>query len=120
MENTLGMRLKKLRENSPFKSQKEAANFFELTNYQLSRYESGHSKPDPDLITKFADHYGVTTDYLLGRTDHPDGLLNQAFRKGAHNLTDDEKEHLESVMEEELKRYRALRERFLKEKESKK
>ncbi|KMK77714.1 helix-turn-helix domain-containing protein [Alkalihalobacillus pseudalcaliphilus] len=120
MENVLGVRLKLVREQSQFKSQKEAATYFELTNYQLSRYESGQSKPDPELIAKFADFYGVSTDYLLGRTDDKNSLVQHAFRQGAHQLTEDERQHLEGVMEEELKRYRALRERFLKEQQKEK
>ena len=71
LNNILGIRLKKLREKSGL-TQKKAASIFGLTNFQLSRYESGQSNPDPDLIAKFADFYEVSTDYLLGRTDEPD------------------------------------------------
>ncbi|TCJ05073.1 helix-turn-helix domain-containing protein [Cytobacillus praedii] len=70
MENILGSRLKKLREAENL-TQKRAASIFGLTNFQLSRYESGQSNPDPDLIKKFAQYYSVTTDYLLGNSSEP-------------------------------------------------
>ncbi|KLR75304.1 XRE family transcriptional regulator [Geobacillus sp. T6] len=66
----LGSRLKKLREKHNL-TQERAGEIFGLTKYQIHRYESGASNPDPDIINRFADYYGVSTDYLLGRTDHP-------------------------------------------------
>jgi transcriptional regulator with XRE-family HTH domain len=66
--NHLGERLKSLREKKN-KSQLRVAKDLGLSNVQLSRYESGDRKPDPEVIAAFADYYEVTTDYLLGRTD---------------------------------------------------
>ena len=33
------------------------------------RYESGEREPDASALVQIADYYGVTIDYLLGRTD---------------------------------------------------
>lgn len=68
----LGKRLKFLREKRNY-SQKRVADSIGISNVQLSRYESGDRNPDPELISKFADFYGVTTDFLHGRTDLEDG-----------------------------------------------
>jgi HTH-type transcriptional regulator, competence development regulator len=68
----LGKRLKFLREKHNF-SQKRVADSIGISNTQLSRYESGDRNPDPELISKFADYYEVTTDYLHGRSDDPKG-----------------------------------------------
>ena len=38
-------------------------------NYQ--RLESGSSKPKFETIIKLADYFGVSTDYLLCRTNNP-------------------------------------------------
>lgn len=38
-----------------------------LRNQYVSNYELGKRKPDYDTLSKFADFYGVTVDYLLGR-----------------------------------------------------
>uniref|UniRef100_A0A7U3YCP7 Helix-turn-helix domain protein n=1 Tax=Geobacillus sp. (strain Y4.1MC1) TaxID=581103 RepID=A0A7U3YCP7_GEOS0 len=70
--NILGKRLKYLREKFNY-SQKKVAEAIGISNVQLSRYESGDRNPDPELIAAFADFYGVTTDYILGRTDDPQG-----------------------------------------------
>lgn len=40
-----------------------------LRTYQ--RYESGERLPDTDVLTKLADNFNVSTDYLLGRSDDP-------------------------------------------------
>ncbi|MDR1905375.1 MAG: helix-turn-helix domain-containing protein [Clostridiales bacterium] len=37
----------------------------------ISDWQSGRLKPSYDDITKIADYFNVTTDYLLGRTDSP-------------------------------------------------
>jgi transcriptional regulator with XRE-family HTH domain len=69
-ENILGKRLRYLREKSNLK-QKEIAKKLNLSDFQLSRYENGKSKPDPLLIARMARFYGTTTDYLLGLSNHP-------------------------------------------------
>lgn len=33
------------------------------------RYETGEREPDASTLVRMADFYGVTTDYLLGRTE---------------------------------------------------
>ncbi|MDT2661066.1 helix-turn-helix transcriptional regulator [Enterococcus hulanensis] len=58
--------------------------------------------PNSVEIARLADFFGVSTDYLLGRTDDPspavDKLSEQEqkllmrFRRGSQNLTDEEKE----------------------------
>lgn len=73
----LGKRLKFLREKNSY-SQKRVADSIGISNVQLSRYESGDRNPDPELIRKFSDFFEVTTDYLLGKTDKPDGQAKQA------------------------------------------
>ncbi|OCS90802.1 helix-turn-helix domain-containing protein [Caryophanon latum] len=79
-ENILGERLKELREQKRL-NQKEVSAALGLTNYQLSRYENGASKPTPEQINMFADYYRVSADYLLGRSNKPtmqEGVANEA------------------------------------------
>ena len=40
-----------------------------LRAYQY--YESGEHRPEYEKLMALADFFGVTTDYLLGRTDEP-------------------------------------------------
>jgi len=64
---TLGNRLRERREKLG-KTQLDAARGLNISNVQLSRYESDDRNPDPELLARFAEYYRTTTDYLLGRT----------------------------------------------------
>jgi len=92
MHNTLGKRMKWIRENKNLKQNKVAKDL-SITPYQLSRYETGKNKPDPDMIAKIAIYYDVSSDYLLGLTDD-DAPINR-----------DEKEFLQAVSDPDLKRW---------------
>jgi transcriptional regulator with XRE-family HTH domain len=49
-------------------SQRQLADELDLSNATISRLVSGKSRyPDVETLIKLADHFGVTTDYLLGR-----------------------------------------------------
>lgn len=52
-------------------NQKEVAETVGMVPQAYYRYESGKYIPQADLIITLADAYGVTTDYLLGRSDEP-------------------------------------------------
>jgi transcriptional regulator with XRE-family HTH domain len=67
MGETLGVRIRHLRENYSL-SQKQMAETLSLSNVQLSRYELGSRTPDPDTIVKIAKFFNVSTDFLLGMT----------------------------------------------------
>ncbi|GGK20920.1 hypothetical protein GCM10010965_12520 [Caldalkalibacillus thermarum] len=113
-ENVLGKRLRKLREKRGL-SQKEAAKRFGISNFALSRYENGTANPDPDLIAKFSEFYDVSSDYILGRTDNPAGVIREdgsetdvyqmlmendkSLTLNGKPLTDEQKEILSIVME---------------------
>ncbi|PEZ05536.1 transcriptional regulator [Bacillus sp. AFS018417] len=63
--STLAKRMRHVREIRGY-SQTRAAQALNVSNVQLSRYEAGERKPDPDFIKNAADFYEVSTDYLLG------------------------------------------------------
>ena len=50
-----------------------------LTAYQ--KYEHGTAEPNFDNLSKLADFYGVTTDYLLGREPLPDPFADLKLRE---------------------------------------
>ncbi|MGN0167269.1 MAG: helix-turn-helix domain-containing protein [Acetatifactor sp.] len=51
-------------------AQKELALLLNLSIGTISNYENGVHSPDLNTLCKLADFYGVTTDYLLGRTKY--------------------------------------------------
>lgn len=62
-------RIKDLREDND-KTQKEIAEFLGMKQPQYYRYETGLRDIPSDILIKLADYYGVSTDYILGRTDN--------------------------------------------------
>lgn len=52
----------------------ESADIFGVASRTYSSYEAGEREPNITLINRFADFYGVTTDYLLGREPAADPL----------------------------------------------
>ena len=61
-------RIKELREKHGF-SQKKAAELLEMHTTQYQRYESGERTVPADFLIKLADLYGVTLDYIVGRSE---------------------------------------------------
>lgn len=49
--------------------QKELATYLKVSIGTISNYEKDRHFPDPNTLCKLADYFGVTVDYLLGRTN---------------------------------------------------
>ena len=43
-----------------------------VKKYSISGYENGKNFPEVPGLMGLADYFGVSTDYLLGRTDNPE------------------------------------------------
>lgn len=63
-----GERLAKLRKENKI-TQKELAMKLGVSRGTIGMYEIGQRDPDTETISKIADFFDVSTDYLLGRTD---------------------------------------------------
>lgn len=50
---------------------KDIAEAVGISTMAYYRYEAGTRLPDTKVLTKFADFFDVSTDYLLGRSDDP-------------------------------------------------
>lgn len=50
-------------------SQQELAKAIGISREALSGYEQGRREPSLDTLEKLADYFGVSLDYLFGRTD---------------------------------------------------
>ena len=62
-------RLKDLRDDDD-KSQQEIADMLNFSRESYRRYEKGIREIPVCAVIKLADHYGVSTDYILGRTNN--------------------------------------------------
>ena len=54
-------------------SQRTAAADLGISQALLSHYETGAREPGLDFVCRACEYYGVSADYLLGRTDEPGG-----------------------------------------------
>lgn len=61
-------RVKNLREDNDLTQQQVADKLF-ITRSAYSNYENGSRAFPLDILSKLADIYGTSVDYLIGRTD---------------------------------------------------
>ena len=54
-------------------SQRQAAASLGISQALLSHYENGAREPGLQFVCRACDYYGVTADYLLGRSEDPHG-----------------------------------------------
>lgn len=85
-------------------------------------YSMKSKKPNAERLQEIADHFNVSTDYLLGRTDNPriasdasiidtDPIEEQTlvmFRKETEDMSDDEKERFNKALSRMMKTARDL------------
>ena len=62
------VRLKELREERGW-TMKDAAKFLKKSYTTYVNHEKGYREPDSDSLVSYSRAYGVSIDYLLGRTD---------------------------------------------------
>ncbi len=60
-------RVRMLREDNNY-TQKQIAEYLHVSQNTYSQYECGVLNYPIDILIKLADFYGVSVDYLLGRT----------------------------------------------------
>lgn len=82
---TNGERIALLRDKHGM-TQESLANTLGISRAALSHYETNRREPDHETITKIANHFHVTTDYLLGLTDHYEKRLDPEVRDFVDSL----------------------------------
>lgn len=61
-------RLKELRKEKRL-SQEDLGEVLNISGRTISYFEAGERTPSPEILTKLADIFNVSVDYLLGRTN---------------------------------------------------
>ena len=85
-------RIKELRNEKKW-TQEFVAEKLNISVGALSRYETGMYEPKSlDLVKDFSVLFGVSTDYLLGKTDirNIEDEFNFAYHKETEGLSDEE------------------------------
>lgn len=85
-------KIKELRLNKKV-SQQEVADFLEVTKQAYSLYELGKRNVDNEALLKLSEYFGVSVDYLLGKTDNKpevsDDDIKFALFGGDGEITDE-------------------------------
>jgi len=68
MKPTFAKVLSRLRREAGY-SQRLAATDLGISQALLSHYENGAREPKLEFVVKACDYYGVSADYILGRSD---------------------------------------------------
>lgn len=68
LSGVIEMKLRELREQKGV-TQKEVATAVGCTSTVYSRYERGEREPDITTLCRLADYFGVSVDYIVGRTN---------------------------------------------------
>jgi len=84
-------RIKELREDRDLR-QSDLAKATGIDQRTISNYETGKSNPDSYALIKLADFFGVSIDYLVGRTKH-----NLFDKNDKVNLIENIKQSLEDL-----------------------
>lgn len=70
-----------------------------ITNSVLSNYERDYRDPDTKMLTKIAELYEVSTDYLLGLSIARAPEEGMAFSDGGKGWTEEEIQMAEAIIE---------------------
>lgn len=90
----IGNRIAYLREQRG-QTQEELATSLGISRAALSHYEKNRREPDTETLSKMADLFKVSLDYLAGRTAHPTATLDSDVRQFADALELSDNELLE-------------------------
>ncbi len=74
-------------------SQRKAASDLHISQALLSHYENGAREPGLSFVCRACDYYGVTADYILGRSGEtaaelPDTAILRELARDLHALAD--------------------------------
>lgn len=79
-------RLKELRKDKGL-TQEDMADFLCIKRQTYSAYERKISLPDINILYKLSDFFGVTVDYLLGKSDRTEQKKSDKLTEKIENLS---------------------------------
>jgi transcriptional regulator with XRE-family HTH domain len=97
-------KIKKLRQQKGW-SQTQLANKMGVRSQHISRYERGNSNPSAETLSKFAEIFGVSVDYLLSEDEEntntykiKDKQLQRYFEE-VDNLDEEDKNVIKNLID---------------------
>lgn len=73
-------RIRSLRESAKL-SQVKMGEIVGAKQSSINRYEQDQTSPSYEILVRYADFFDVSLDYILGRTDDPQGKLYECKTK---------------------------------------
>ena len=80
--DTIGVRLRELRQSAKL-SQAKIAAIVGSRQSAVARFESGEAHVPADVMIRYADYFDVSLDYIFARTDKPQGVTYEFKPKAA-------------------------------------
>lgn len=120
-----GNRIKLLREEKKIR-QDELAKVLSISPSAVGMYERDEREPNDEITLKLAEYFGVSTDYLLGKSDirNPinidENKINLAFSSGYNGLNETNKNIINATIAGLLAKQEADKEEKKENKEEKK
>lgn len=71
-------------------TQKEVAEYLQMSTSNYAKYERGEHKPDPDTLIRLSEFFDISVDYIIGNTDVPLTLAQVRFDNEVDDLSDEE------------------------------
>lgn len=102
----LGQRIARLRKNKNL-SQADLAKIINIGTSTLGMYETGKREPNNEMLSRIADYFNVTTDYLLGRAESNNDELAWQDLGMAYGgrIPDELKDMYRAIAEEYVKKH---------------
>jgi transcriptional regulator with XRE-family HTH domain len=97
-------KIKKLRQQKGW-SQTQLANKMGVRSQHISRYERGNSNPSAETLSKFAEIFGVSVDYLLSEDEETTNTYKikdkqlQRYFEEVDNLDDEDKNAIKNLID---------------------
>lgn len=98
-------------------SLKELAIMLGFSENYFYNMKNAKSSPSSEILTKVADHFGVTVDYLLGREEIKGEVLNKdekdmllAFRLESNNMSEEKRKAFKKSLKTLMKSAREIAE----------
>jgi transcriptional regulator with XRE-family HTH domain len=85
MKPIFAEKLSRLRREAK-QSLREAAAGLGVSQALLSHYENGAREPKLEFVVKACDYYGVSADYILGRSEAKHSKMPSAFAEALSEL----------------------------------
>lgn len=88
-------KLKEVRKSSNY-TQKDVYTYLKTSANGYASYEQGRTEPNLDTLSKLADFFNCSVDYLLGREDDFGNIVINSPAAPASELTSEERELVET------------------------